>query len=62
MKWYTFKGASYEKSFKDDWLNLRIHVGVIEIYAITKIVFKGWKFITDKKTVTTDTSGCLNKV
>jgi hypothetical protein len=49
MKWSTFKGAWYEKSFKDDWLNFRIHVGQIEMYANTKTVFLGWKFITDEK-------------
>ena len=49
MKWQTFKGAWYEKSFKDDWLNLSIQVGIIEIYAITKKVFNGWNIITDKK-------------
>ena len=32
----------------DDWLILSIQVGIIEIYAITKKVFKGWNIITDK--------------
>ena len=49
MKWQMFKGALYEKSFKYDWLSLSGHVGVIEIYAITKKLFQKWNYITDKK-------------
>jgi hypothetical protein len=35
MKWWTISGAWDEKSFKNDWLSLSSHVGVIENYAIT---------------------------
>ncbi len=48
MKWLTFKGAWYEKSFKYDWLSLSSAVGLIEMYANTKKDFSECTFITDK--------------
>ena len=35
MKWWTISGAWDEKSFKNDWLSLSSHVGLIMSYAIT---------------------------